>query len=963
MADEDLGSGFVTIRLEDGPAERAAEDLADRLARALDRGARVAAQRIERAVTRAIRKISPVAIKVTADTSDFQFELSLLTRKLPTVEITVIPKVNAAQWRRIILAATAGIEIPIRVVPDVSGFDRRVREIRTPTIRADVEPRFNAARITSALKGLSGALSGVGTAAVGALRLSALAISAASAAQSIGALVGALAPAAGILAALPAVALGGAAAMGALKLATAGVGDAFKAGLAGDAKAFEKAIKDLSPAAKAAAKEVRALKPEFDDLRKQVQESFFKQFEGQITGVAKALGGPLKEGLSGIAEEFGKAVGAAGTFLQSSEALGRIQGILGGTETALTGLAPAVQDVLQGFLAIGDVVSQAFGSQLASGIESVGAKLGNFLFQAAESGKAVAWVDTALTVFAQLGGIIGNVGGILSAVFSAAQSVGGGFLNNLVQITGQIETLVKSAEGTKALQEVFRTISTVAAQLGPIIGAVAAQLATIAPLLVPIVTTLGPAIATAIGAIGPALAELAPGVQALATGLSDAISTIADSGALKDLANAISQVATAIAPVLPIAAQLVSTLGKALTPVIIALAPVLGAVVGAIGELVTAVSPLLLVAGQLIAQIGPVLTPIFTTLSSVIAQTAPVFQTLANILDAVLTPILQALPTLIQPLLDNFNTLVSALLPPLNALLMALQPSLAQVSTALAQVALALAPVLTQVGKLAAEILTALMPLLTPLIGLVGELAAIFAGRLASVLTSVVVPALNTVSALLRGDFSGAFKSLKETVSGVISTVIDNFVQLPLDILEAVGGFGLLLVSAGEDLIRGLIRGVKNLAGNLAGAIKDVASGAIDSAKDFLGIHSPSTVFTTIGEQVGQGFVNGINAMNGAAGRASRQMAAAAVGAVAGVTVPTAGVAAVGAITQPFGSTAAPTASNSRTTRQGAAQAVPAGNGGPSVVNNFTINEVGDGEVTAQRVINRMVTGAGTFLL
>lgn len=963
MADEDLGSGFVTIRLDDGPAERAAEDLADRLARALDRGARIAAQRMERAITRAIRRISPVAIQVTADTSDFQFELALLTRKLPSVEITVVPKVNAAVWRRMILAATAGIEIPIRVVPDVRGFDRRIREIRNPTIRADIEPRFNGARLASALKSVSGALAGIGKASLAALNLAALGIAAASAAQSVVALVGALAPAVGILAALPAALAGGVAIMGALKLATAGVGDAFKAGLTGDAKAFEKAIKDLSPAAQAAAKEVRALKPEFDDLRKRVQNVFFEKFSGQIKETAQAIGGPLRDGLATISSQFGRATSAVLTYVASTEGVKNVTNILQGTGDALGTLPQALQDVTQGFLSIAGAVSKAFGGALSAGIGDAAAKLGSFLTNAANSGNAVDWVGNAIAVFAQLGAIIGNVGSIIGTVFSAAQSVGGGLLNNLVQITGQVEAFVKSAEGTKAIQEVFRTLATVAAQFGPIISAVVTQLGTIAPLLAPILNTLGPAIVKAIGAVGPAIAELAPGVQALATGLSDAISTIADSGALKSLANAISQVAVAIAPVLPIAAQLIAELGTALTPVIIALAPVLGTVVGAIGQLVTAVAPLLAVAGQLIAQVGPILTPIFTTLSSVIAQTAPIFQTLANILDAVLTPILQALPTVIQPLLDNFNTLISALLPPLNALLTALQPSLAQISTALAQVALALAPVLQQIGALAAQILTALMPLLTPLIGLIGELAAIFAGRLAAMLTSVVVPALNTVAALLKGDFSGAFKSLKETVSGVISTVIDNFTELPLKILQAVGGFGLLLVDAGEDLIRGLINGVKNLAGNLAGAIKDVASGAVKSAKDFLGIKSPSKVFTVIGEQVGQGFVNGIDAMNSAASRAAVGMAAAAVSPLASVTVPASGVAAVGAITQPFGMSVAPSATGNRTTRQGAAQAVPAGNGGPAVVNNFTINEVGDGEVTAQRVINRMVTGAGTFLL
>lgn len=961
MADEDLGAGFVTITLDDRPAEQAAKDLADKLARALDRGARVAAQRMERAITRAVRRISPVEIKVTADTSDFNFELSLLTRKLPTVEITVIPKVNAAVWRRMILAATAGIEIPIRVVPDTRGFAAAVRTMNNPTIRADVEPRFNAARLKSALSGISGALAGIGKASTAALGIAALGAAAASATVNVLALGAALAPAAGILAAFPSVLLGGAAAMGALKLATAGVGDAFKAGITGDAKAFEKAIKDLSPAAKASAREVKALAPAFKELRNSVQDALFKPLEGQIKATAAALGGPLKTGLSDISSGFGEAARQVLIFLQSTEAVGRVEGILGATSTALGSLGKPLQDVTQGFLAIADVVGQRFAGDLASGIESVGEKFGSFLFNAAESGKAIEWVDNALTVFAQLGDIIGNVGAIIGSVFKTAESVGGGLLNNLREVTDQVRSFVESSQGADALGNVFRALSTVAAQFGPIIGAIAVQLGKIAPALVPIISTLGPALVSAIGAVGPAIAALAPGVQALASELSEAIVSIADSGALTDLASAVSQVAAAIAPVLPVAAQLAVTLGRALTPVVTALAPVLGAMVGAVGEMVTAFSPLLTVAGELIAKLGPVLTPIFETMASVISDLAPVVSTLADTLSSVLGPILDQLPTLIQPFLDSVSKLVGELIPPLNGLLIQLQPALAQVSGALVQVAQALVPVLTQIGKLAAEILTALMPLLTPLIGLIGELAGIFAGRLAQVLTSVVVPALNTVAALLRGDFSGAFKSLKETVSGVIRTLVDYFTQLPLKILEAVGGFGLLLVDAGEDLIRGLIRGVKNLAGNLAGAIKDVASGAVDAAKNFLGIKSPSVVFTAIGENVGQGFVNGIVKMNSAASRAALNMAAAAVSPLSSVTVPTAGVASVSGISGPFTTSSGSGSTGTRTTRQGAAQAVPAGSG-VTIAPVFNITEVGDGEITAQRVLNRLVLTSGSLL-
>lgn len=963
MADEDLGAGFVTITLDDSNAVDAAEDLADRLARALDRGARDAGLRMERQITRAIRRISPVTIDVTADTSDFQFELLLITRKLPTVEITVLPRVDPIRWRRIILAATAGIRIPIRVVPDLTGFDEAIRAMRTPTIRVDVDPNLNARRITRALSGLSGILGSAAKATALALAIGAVGIAAASATVSVLALGAALAPAVGIFAAGPAVILGFAAAMGALKLATAGVGDAFKAGLTGDAKAFDKAMKSLSPAAQKAAKEVRALKPAFDDLRKSVQDALFSRLTGEITATAKALGGTLKTGLTGISAAFGDAARQGLQFLRTAEAIGNIDAILGGTQTALSGLGKPLTAVLQGFLAIGAAVSQAFGAQLASGIATLGERFGSFLTNAARGGDAVRWVDNALTVFAQLGDIIANIGAILGAVFESAESQSAGFLNNIRAVTDSVREFVESAQGAAALEGVFKGFAAVAAQLGPILAALVTQIGAIAPNLVPIFQALGPAIVSALNAIGPALNALTPAIQAVARALQSAITQIADSGVLTALAQAFGQVLIAISPILPVAARLVSVLGAALAPVISALAPVLGAVVGVLNEVVTAISPLLLVAGQLVAQLGPVLTPVVVAVGKAVAQLTPLFTTVASILSSVLAPILDVLPGLIQPLLDHFNELVATLLPPLNQLLIQLQPSLIQLSQAIVKVAIALVPVLVQISDLAMRITNALMPLLQPLIGLIAELAAIFSGVLAKYLTTIVIPALNAVAALLRGDFSAAFRSMKEVVRGEIGLVRDIFSELPGKILAAVGRFDNLLFSAGQDLVRGMINGIRSMVGNLLSTAGELASSAVNKIKGSLGIGSPSKVLRQIGEWTGEGFVNGIDSMVSAAGRAARGLATAAISPMASAVVPSSGAAALRPFTQPFGP-AGPQGFNApRSTRQTAAQAIPAASGGPAVVNNFTINEVGDGTVTAQRIINRMVTSAGTYLL
>lgn len=63
----------------------------------------------------------------------------------------------------------------------------------------------------------------------------------------------------------------------------------------------------------------------------------------------------------------------------------------------------------------------------------------------------------------------------------------------------------------------------------------------------------------------------------------------------------------------------------------------------------------------------------------------------------------------------------------------------------------------------------------------------------------------------------------------------------------------------GKDIISGIAKGLKNAAGMIADAAKEAAKKALDAAKDFLGIHSPSRVFEAqVGEMIPAGMARGI---------------------------------------------------------------------------------------------------------
>lgn len=922
MADEELGTGSITITLDDTAADADANRLGDRIERILDRASRDAGLRMERNIKAAIRRISPVQIWVEADLRAFGHSIDTLSNFDP-ITLPVRPDVDRAQFEAAIEAALAGLEVSVRVVPDLDDFDAAIRAHNTPTVTVDVNADTD--RFGAALSRLGGIAGRAGGQLGGLLRFGAVGIAAAGAAQSIIGLTAALAPAAGLLAAGPAVILGYQAALGTLKLALSGVGDAFSSALTGSADEFNKSLEELSPAAQAAAREVRALKPAFEELKSSVQDAFFQQIEGDITRTADALKGPLLSSLTNISSAWGNAAKGVLGYIQGAQGVSNVKSILGATQLGVEGLASTTNKLTAGFLQVAASVSDAFGARFGAALGNAGQSFGTFLQNAASSGQAVAWVEGAITVLKQLGAILSNVGSILSGVFQAGNDVGAGFLNNLQAITQSFSEFVNSARGQEAIGAIFATIGSIAAQLGPILAALVTQVGAIAPALAPVFETLGPALVGLINSLGPALAAIAPSLQSVASGLAGAFAAIGP--ALGPVGAAIGGILTALSPLLPVIGQLVaavatslapvlSALAAALTPVISALAgaltPILPPLTAAFTTLATALTPLITLIGTTLGQVIQAVAPLLASLAGIVAQIATAFAPLIAQLTASLVPVFQMLAPLISQLVAAIvpliEQLVSALLPVL--------PPIIDAFLAIQQAILPLIPVAIQLVTALAPFVSLIISALAPIIQFAAEIVKWVAinavvpviQTVVSVLTSIittVTSVLNGVSGFVSGVisfFSNLKTNVSNLVSGLVNAVVGFFTSLPgramgavrsivsglgsiftqakeavmsrvrslvgdaVDFIRglpgkakaALGNIGSTLASAGRDLIRGMINGVKEMAGQLASAAKNVVKGAVDGAKNFLGISSPSKVFAEIGKFVGQGFIKGL---------------------------------------------------------------------------------------------------------
>ena len=165
---------------------------------------------------------------------------------------------------------------------------------------------------------------------------------------------------------------------------------------------------------------------------------------------------------------------------------------------------------------------------------------------------------------------------------------------------------------------------------------------------------------------------------------------------------------------------------------------------------------------------------------------------------------------------------------------------------------------------------------------------------LLEVLAQAVPQMVDAGMRMLQGVLEGIANHIGEVTDAAIS-IITNFInaiaaRLP-DIAEsgvnllisfvnaitgAVDSHSAELGAAGGRLavalVRGMVSGITAGIGEVASAVKNLASNAVQAAKDFLEIKSPSRKFRELGIYSGQGLVNGLLAMKSAVGSASTEL-------------------------------------------------------------------------------------------
>ena len=348
---------------------------------------------------------------------------------------------------------------------------------------------------------------------------------------------------------------------------------------------------------------------------------------------------------------------------------------------------------------------------------------------------------------------------------------------------------------------------------------------------------------------------------------------------------------------------LVRALGDGLTRVVTALSPVLVAVGNAFGQLVIAITPLIDLAADLLVAILPGLIPIFDAVGQSLNALVPFIETLATSLSAALVPLFTTLATEVLPaLLPPFVELSTKIIPVLTEVIVGLTPSLITLAETFGELVIALTPLIVELINMSLAIADDLAPILGPLLDLILKLVNLGFKFLASTVTGLIIPIINILVSLLKGDFSGAwdqagnlvesinrkmqqavqfmYDKVMETLRNLVNMVperiremgasavksfqkwVDDSVQrareLPGKVRDGIGDLGNLLTSAGRDIVQGLINGMNEKLGRLREIASEVASTVSGTVKGLLGISSPSKLMREYGQDTIEGFELGL---------------------------------------------------------------------------------------------------------
>lgn len=291
----------------------------------------------------------------------------------------------------------------------------------------------------------------------------------------------------------------------------------------------------------------------------------------------------------------------------------------------------------------------------------------------------------------------------------------------------------------------------------------------------------------------------------------------------------------------------------------------IGNVVEAFGHVVDNVVPVI---ENIVKALPPALDGILraigdllpTLLSTVVDLFTQVLETLLSLLPELIPAAVDAVLTIVGALIDNLPLLIDAAVQLITALVMGLGSALPELIPAAVEAIITIVQGLLDSMD---QILEAAFAIIQGLAeGLLNALP-----ELIDALPEIIMTIIDFITDNLPLILEMGIELTVQLAFGLIKAIPQLVARLPEIVAAIVTGLGKAVGAVfeiGKNIVTGLWEGIKSLGSWIADKVSGFFSGIVDGAKSLLGIHSPSTVFAGIGENMGLGIGMGFtDAMRG----------------------------------------------------------------------------------------------------
>lgn len=476
-------------------------------------------------------------------------------------------------------------------------------------------------------------------------------------------------------------------------------------------------------------------------------------------------------------------------------------------------------------------------------------------------------------------------------------------------IAGALSGLVSSG----AANDFLIAIAAALTSLTPAITALGPALSALVGTLANFIDGFGPGLAIPITALGGALATLLPALNPIIDALSGAFLQ-----AFVALAPSIAQIATILADVLGIAlaamlpiiemiAPLVGILGEAFVAILGAVLPLIEPLLKLISAILT---PLVAILGPIIQAIVAALVPAIDGLVSALLPIIDVVTTIVEALMAILVPVIEFVVGVLLDMATGFiggiekvavgvGEVITGLKAIFDGLVQFLQgffqiltgdfdAGWANIKQGTVTVFNGLLVFLLGIWDIISGAIQAAINWIGG-VAIKGGLRAIKSfwddiwGSISAATSSILSTlrgnfdhfliglrnAPHAALELLKATFRSSWNSIKRTAANLFRQIVQAIssrffkavgaVKKVLHgIDDAITGFVRTATRLGSDIVGGIIAGVTGAGAALYSTLKDLATNALDSAKQALGIRSPSRKFAEVGRFSMQGLLRGL---------------------------------------------------------------------------------------------------------